>query len=82
MAGDWHGYPDTFAEFARLGWPVLGLLAFTAAINRLSAPNPFRPHPSALTAGVLPAAIMLALAGAYLAYLGMPQVAPPGTYAP
>jgi hypothetical protein len=82
MAGDWHGYGETWAEFIRLGWPVLPLVAFTAAMNRLSAPTPFRPHPPVLTAGVLPAAVLIALAGAYVIYLGVPEVAPVGMYKP
>jgi uncharacterized membrane protein YjfL (UPF0719 family) len=82
MAGDWHGYPDTFAEFARLAWPAIGLLTFAASVNRLCAPTPLRPVPAVLTAGAIPAAIMLAAAAAYIMYLGVPEIAPAGKYQP
>jgi hypothetical protein len=82
MAGDWHGYAETWTEFARLAWPVLLLLLLAATMNRIGAPTPVNPRPSVVTAGVVPGLIILLLAGAYVMCRGWPEVAPPGRYEP
>jgi hypothetical protein len=73
-AGDWHDWPSTYAEMLRLGWPALGLAAFVAVSHRLFRPTPQNPHPPLLTAGVVPALVLIGAAIAYLAVLGPPEV--------
>jgi uncharacterized membrane protein YjfL (UPF0719 family) len=84
MAGDWTGWRDTFAEFARLGWPVVVLAAGAAIVHRICRPTPRRPLPGVFAFGVVPSVMLLAAAGFYLLALGAPHVAPAraGTGAP
>jgi hypothetical protein len=76
MAGDWFDWAGTFSEFVRLGWPAALLIPAMVSMNRKFAPTPQRPDPDVSRCGLQPAFIMLALAVAYLVYLGMPPVAP------
>jgi hypothetical protein len=81
-AGDWTGWPDTFVDFARLGWPAFALAIGAAIIHRVCRPTPRRPRPGVFAFGVVPAAIVLAAACLYLLVLGAPHVAPAPTGAP
>lgn len=74
MAGDWTSWGDTFADYARLGWPALGLAAVAIVAQRLFRPTPSHPVPQRTTAGVLPAALMLIAAVVYVASLGAPLI--------
>lgn len=70
VAGDWVSASATVRDFAVLAWPVLGLFAIAAVLERRTAPTPERPAPSVTTLGVLPAAAYLAGAVAYVVRLG------------
>jgi uncharacterized membrane protein YjfL (UPF0719 family) len=76
MAGDWTGWADTFADFARLGWPVVAIAAGAAVVHRVCRPTPRRPRPGVFAFGVVPSAVLLAATGLYLLALGAPHVAP------
>jgi uncharacterized membrane protein YjfL (UPF0719 family) len=76
MAGDWFDWAGTFTEFVKLGWPAALLIPAMVSMNRKFAPTPQQPDPEVGRCGLQPAFIMLALAAAYLVYLGMPPVAP------
>ena len=73
-AGDWHDWPSTYGDMLRLGWPSLALAAFAAVSHRMLRPTPHNPHPSVLTAGLIPALILIGIAIGYLAALGPPEV--------
>jgi uncharacterized membrane protein YjfL (UPF0719 family) len=77
MAGDWHSWNDTFGGFVLLGWPAVAIALLLAVSNRLLGPTTDRPEPGVITAGVMPAAVLLLATTAYLATLGAPQVALP-----
>jgi len=62
MAGDWTSWADTYAGFARLGWPAIPLAAVMIVLQRLLRPTPARPRPPVLTAGLAPAGILLLVA--------------------
>ena len=81
MAGDWTGWPDTFVDFARLGWPALALAAIVAVVHRVCRPTPRRPRPGVFAFGVVPSAVLLAATGLYFLALGAPHVAPAPTVA-
>jgi uncharacterized membrane protein YjfL (UPF0719 family) len=78
MAGDWSNWRSTFTEFAALAWPAALLVPAMTTMNRRYRPTPRKPVPEPGRRGVAPAVIMLALTAVYLAYLGMPEVAPAG----
>jgi uncharacterized membrane protein YjfL (UPF0719 family) len=81
MAGDFADWPSTFADFARLAWPAVLLALLAAAAQRFLRPTPQAARPSIVSAGLIPSALILLLAGAYVVSLGPPEVkpAPPAT---
>jgi hypothetical protein len=76
MAGDWSDWSETFATFARLGWPALVITATVAMLNRVARPTPQRPTAPLYMWGVVPAAAIVFAAGLYVVSLGCPDVAP------
>lgn len=83
MAGDFDeraGYIGTFADFARLAWPAVGLVPAMIVLHHVMRPSPARPRPSIVIAGCLPAAALVTLTLVYLLSLGRPYVAPAGEY--
>jgi uncharacterized membrane protein YjfL (UPF0719 family) len=76
MAGDWSDWNSTFSEFQSLGWPAALLVPAMIVMNRAYRPTPEQALPPVVRCGVQPAVVMLALAAAYLLYLGAPEVAP------
>jgi uncharacterized membrane protein YjfL (UPF0719 family) len=83
MAGDFDvqaGYSGTFGDFVLLGWPVAALVPAMVVLHHIARPTPQRPIPSVVTAGLIPAAALIALTLGYVLALGMPEVAPPGEY--
>jgi hypothetical protein len=72
VAGDWTGLEGLFVSFAEAGWPAGVLAALAALVERLAAPTPARPRPSALVWGLPPAVVYLGTAWVVLAKLGSP----------
>lgn len=82
MAGDFSDWGETMVEFIAMGWPVIMLLLFAAACNRIFAATPQRIEPPVILFGLFPAAFMGFMTLVYLALVGLPEVAPPGSYSP
>ena len=81
MAGDFDeqvGYAGTFADFARVAWPVVALVPVMVVLHHVTRPSPSRPSPSVVAAGWIPAAALVALTLVYILALGKPHVAPAG----
>jgi hypothetical protein len=76
MAGDWTDWRSTFVDFAALGWPAVVLAVAAGWLHRRLRPTPQRPQPAVMPFGIVPAVIMLAVAAAYLVYLGKPEMKP------
>ena len=70
IAGDWVSVQGTLDDFVAQGWPALALLIVAAMVEFLVRPGRSRPAPRMLRAGVAPAALYLAMAAAWLAWLG------------
>ncbi len=73
VAGDWVSSEDLLLDTLTVGWPVLVLLGIAIAFERTLHATTTRPHPPAAASGVMPALAMLALASAYVWWLGLPQ---------
>ena len=70
MAGDWTSWESTFSEFRRLAWPA-GLLAAIAIVAHIIfRPTAAQPRPAPVGSGMIPAAVLLALALGYVISLG------------
>jgi len=74
MAGDWTSWDSTFREFVRIGWVALPLAVAIIVLHYVLRPTPSRPRPGAISAGLLPAAILLSLAIAYVVAQGKPDI--------
>jgi hypothetical protein len=70
IAGDWVSVQGTLDDFVAQGWPALALLVVAAVVEFLVRPGRSRLAPRMLRAGVAPAALYLAMAAAWLAWLG------------
>jgi uncharacterized membrane protein YjfL (UPF0719 family) len=69
-AGDWTGAENAARDFALIAWPVLPLAVVEVVASRILKPTPQWPKPSVFASGVLPAAVYLALAAAYVWEVG------------
>jgi hypothetical protein len=70
VAGDWHSPEQTIADFLRMCWPAQILAALAAAIELICRPSPRLARPPASLFGVLPAAMYVAIAIAWLVLVG------------
>lgn len=71
VAGDYLSFENTFSDFIRGGWPVIGLTAIAAAVERALKPSP--EHPTRpFSHGVFPWLAYVALAAGWLYVLGSP----------
>lgn len=74
VAGDWTSWDSTWSDFVRQGWPVLLLASLAMGFHIGFRPNARAPKRDFVSAGLLPALIMIVVAGAYVALLGMPDI--------
>jgi uncharacterized membrane protein YjfL (UPF0719 family) len=74
VAGDWTSWRETFADLAVHGWPVILFSAATVVMNWTLRPSPERPQPRVTRAGVIPVAILLAVAVGYVIWVGRPDI--------
>ena len=74
MAGDWTSWDSTFREFVRIGWIALPLAVAIIVLHYLLRPTPARPRPGVILAGLLPAAILVSIAVAYVVAQGKPDI--------
>ena len=72
VAGDWQSWDDTVSDFAHQAWPAGLVLLVTCHFQWLWRSDPKRSRHSLLSAGLLPAFGLLAIAIADLASLGWP----------
>jgi uncharacterized membrane protein YjfL (UPF0719 family) len=70
VAGDWHSAAATVTDFARVGWPSAGLVAFDAWLAHGSGPRADAPETSIVREGLAPGAFYLAAAAAWLLWRG------------
>jgi hypothetical protein len=70
VAGDWSSSSETTLDFVRLAWPVLVLLALALLFERVLRPTRASPRPPALTHGLVPLVLDLALAIGWIAWVG------------
>lgn len=68
-AGNWVSAAAMIRDLVAIGWPALVLTAAAIAIDRLMRPTVANPRPNLMTAGVVPAAIYLSVAAAYVLVL-------------
>jgi hypothetical protein len=68
-AGDWMGEDAMIADLVSVGWPVAVFLAVAVAVELTLRPKVSAPQPNVVTAGVVPAAVYLAVSLAYVASL-------------
>jgi hypothetical protein len=73
VAGDWVSAEAMLVDLARGSVPALVLLAFAAFLERHFRVSAAAPDRSASTHGVVPALLMVGMAGAWVVQLGMPQ---------
>jgi uncharacterized membrane protein YjfL (UPF0719 family) len=73
VAGDWTDTDGFFRDMVRVGWPVLPLLGLAIGLERMLRATVQDPHPDVPTSGWLPAAGMVALAAAHIAWFGIPR---------
>lgn len=71
VAGDWHSTGETLFDFVQVGWPALMLAVVETMAARSLRPRPDNPRPSALTGGVLPALVYIAVAVFYVTSIGV-----------
>jgi uncharacterized membrane protein YjfL (UPF0719 family) len=69
VAGDWHSESATIHDFAADGWPAIVIFSAALAIERFVRPSRRHPFPGP-SFGLLPALLYVALAGAWLWYVG------------
>ena len=70
VAGDWHSESATVHDFLHDGWPTAALCFFALGIERLARPSqkcPLRPW---LSHGLVPAALYVVIAIAWIYHLG------------
>ena len=72
-AGDWVSSSATVVDFARVGSAALGLLAIAIPIERSGRPTAEHPSRPIVQWGVLPSLLYVGIAGAYVAWLGIPE---------
>jgi uncharacterized membrane protein YjfL (UPF0719 family) len=76
-AGNWASAFATIHDLFRDGWVAGALLVLALPVESFVQPSKFRPFPSWINCGVVPAIIYLSIAGAWLWHLGrwegMPQ---------
>ena len=72
-AGNWVSAGATIADFFRVAIAAVGLLAIAIVIELRARPSAARPVPSPARWGLVPAGLYVALAGAYVARLGIPE---------
>jgi uncharacterized membrane protein YjfL (UPF0719 family) len=67
-AGNWISYEATLSDFFNFGWPVLVLLAAAIVVELRARPTVESPQPSPVLYGLLPLAVYIAGAVAYLVF--------------
>lgn len=70
VAGDWHSESATVHDFLQDGWPAVAVCLFALGIERLARPSqkcPLRPW---LSHGLVPAALYVVIAIAWIYHLG------------
>jgi hypothetical protein len=70
VAGDWVSVNATWFDFFITAWPVAGLIALHIAMHQVLRPTPQRPHPNALSHGLLPAMLQIAVGLLFLLEFG------------
>jgi hypothetical protein len=70
LAGDWHSKTATVQDFIRDGWPAVILLLIALIVEPITRPNRRQPFPRWPAHGLLPAALYVLLATAWLWHLG------------
>jgi uncharacterized membrane protein YjfL (UPF0719 family) len=70
LAGDWRSADQTIDDFLREGWIVGAMVGLAAIVEAIANPRPTRPRPNWFVFGVLPAAVYLAGAVAWVKWLG------------
>jgi len=70
LAGDWHSVARTANDFVRDGWIAAPMLALALIVELMTRPTPQRPRPAVFAFGLLPAAIYLGVALAWVKWLG------------
>jgi len=72
VAGNWVSVGNTIIDFIQVAWFAVPLVIAAVAIERLSRPTPSRPQLPVVAFGLLPAAVFIGAAAAYLILLGLP----------
>jgi hypothetical protein len=70
IAGDWTSWQSTFVDAARLAWPLALLVIAAVVLNRMMRPNLANPQPAVVSAGLIPAIILVVFAVGDLAVRG------------
>lgn len=70
-AGDWRSASHTLSDFVSHGWPALVLLALAIAFERVLRPTGAEPRRSLVVCGVVPGAVLVAGALAWIATIGV-----------
>jgi hypothetical protein len=73
VAGDFHSWDATWHDFAAQSWPALPLLVGAVILHRVLRPTPERPDRPSMSAGLVPAAMMVLLALIDLLVVGLPE---------
>jgi uncharacterized membrane protein YjfL (UPF0719 family) len=63
VAGNWHSYSGTLADFVLKGWPVVPLWLLAVAVERKLSPSPAEPVRRVMQDGVLPALLYAGAGG-------------------
>lgn len=71
VAGDWKSVPATLREFGSNGWPALVLLALALVFERGLSPTGDAPRRSLVACGLVPGAVLLAVASTWVAFIGV-----------
>jgi uncharacterized membrane protein YjfL (UPF0719 family) len=70
LAGDWQSAAHTADDFIRDGWITGPVLVVAVIVELLARPTPKNPRPSWFAFGLVPAAIYLAAAAAWVKWIG------------
>jgi hypothetical protein len=70
VAGRWESADDTARDFVREGWPAAAVALVAAVVHVLLSPTSRTPRPAIVASGLIPAVLYLAVAAAWVAYLG------------
>jgi uncharacterized membrane protein YjfL (UPF0719 family) len=70
MAGNWESFDSTLHDFAHQAWFALVLSVAAAIAQRVLRPTRSIPRPAVFATGVIPAAVMVAVAVLRVIYLG------------